>query len=104
MRKRDASALTCATGTRSASATSARLWSTVIKRGAALAREPHERRVDVDDPGLFDQLDLHEGRLLQLHQDVEAATSARAPLGVGGIGDRLQLAEHTLVHQQACPR
>ena len=59
-----------------------------------------ERGVDIDHPRLFDQLDLHEGRLLQFHQDVEATTSARAPLGVRGISDRLQLAEHTLVHQQ----
>ena len=70
------------------------------QRGAALAREPHERRVDVDHPGLLDQLDLHERRLLQLDQDVEPATAARAPLRVGRIGDRLQLPEHALVHQQ----
>ena len=95
----DARALIWATGTRNASATLARLWSTVISDAPRLPGEPHERRVDVHHADLLDELELHRGRLLKLDEHVESTPATLPPARVARVADRLQLTQHPIVQQ-----
>ena len=69
------------------------------QRAAAFARQPYERRVDVDHAQLLHQLELDRRRLLELDQDVQAAPPAGPAARVRRVADGLQLAQDAVVQQ-----